>query len=406
VRSLKSLSLLAAGVMVAAGTALASPALADPINSHNKPVVPRSYDIVGVGADTDDTLFDQLAWDYDTTHKTHNKTHPYIYSFDATPPNHPLQTTSLVKTKAGCVKVQRPDGTGAGISQFELPAKTSGHNCIDFARASSLRPSTDPLNLGAGGDIYVALAEDAEVYAVNKGGNAPANLTTADLQAIYGCKATKWGQIPGTSSSIANQPIVALLPPTTAGVTKFWLQKLGLSTSPASCLVGTGAGKTPVLQQNQGISSQFFIKKNGKTVPNPNVIVPISVGKYIAQAYHSAAYGKKPTKKQNKFGHNDVGHLVLGSINGVAATVGKSTSTKINTKLNETSHGIDFLRPIYDVLWYATSSKNNDHIASNLESFFASAHAKVKGWFCSSKAAKAAIVDYGFLTVPTCGFGS
>jgi ABC-type phosphate transport system substrate-binding protein len=217
VRSLKSLSLLAAGAMVAAGTVLAGPALADPISAHGKGVVPQRYDIVGVGADTDDTLFDQLAFDYDTTHKTHNANHPYIYSFDATPPNHPLQTTSLVQTKKGCAKVQRPDGTGAGITQFEVPAKTGKYHCIDFARASSLRPSTDPLNLGPGGDIYVALAEDAEVYAINKGGNAPTNLTTADLQAIYSCKVSTWGQIPGTSPSIASQPIVALLPPTTAG---------------------------------------------------------------------------------------------------------------------------------------------------------------------------------------------
>lgn len=404
-RSLKSLSLLAAGALVATGIALAGPALADPINSHNKAVVPKAYDIVGVGADTDDTLFDQLAWDYDTTHRTHNKTHPYIYSFDATPPDHPLQTSSKIQTKAGCGKVLRPDGTGAGITQFELPAKTGGHDCIDFARASSYRPSTDPLNYGKGGDIYVPLAQDAEVYAVNKGGNAPANLTTADLQAIYSCADTTWGQIPGTSSSIASQPIVALLPPTTAGVTKFWLKQLGLSSTPASCLIGTGAGKTAVLQQNQGISAQFFITKNGKEVPNPNVIVPISVGKYIAQAYHSAAPGKKPTKTQNKFGHNDVGKLVLGSISGVAATVGKGTKTKINASL-KSAGGIDFLRDIYDVLWYATSSKNSDHIASNLEPFFASAHAKVKGWFCSNKTAQTAIADYGFLTVPTCGFGS
>jgi len=405
VRSLRSLSLLAAGALVAAGTALAGPALADPINSHSKAVTPQAYDIVGVGADTDDTLFDQLAWDYDTTHKTHNKTHPYIYSFDATPPSNPLNTTSEIQTKKGCAKVLRPDGTGAGITQFELPAKTSGHNCIDFARASSYRPSTDPLNYAPNGDIYVPLAQDAEVYAVNKGGNAPTNLTTADLEAIYSCAATTWGEIPGTSPSIASQPIVALLPPTTAGVTKFWLKQLGLSSTPASCLVGTGAGGTPVLQQNQGISSQFSIKSGGKTVPNPNVIVPISVGKYIAQADHSAAVGKKPTKTQNKFGHNEVGHLVLGSISDVPPTVGSGAKTKIDSGL-ESAGGIDFLRDIYDVLRYATSSKNNDHIPTSLEPFFASAHAKVKGWFCSNKTARLAIVNYGFLTVPNCGFGS
>jgi len=404
VRSLKSLSLLAAGAMVMAGTAMAAgPALADPINSHHKAVLPQAYDIVGVGADTDDTLFDQLAFDYDTTHKVHNASHPYLYSFDATPPGHPLQTSgATIRTKKGCSVVQRPDGTGAGISQFENPAKTDKHYCIDFARASSLRPSTDPLNLGKGGDIYVALAEDAETFAVNKGGNAPANLTTADLQAIYSCTARTWGQIPGTSPSIASDPIVALLPPTTAGVTKFWLQKLGLPTSPAACLVGTSSKGT--LQQNQGISSVFFTTVGGKKVPNPNVIVPFSVGKYIAQADHSPLAGKKRTKTENEFGTDQVGNLVLGAVNGVAATVGKGASAKINTNLNEVKKDIDLLRPIYDVTWYSTSTTG--HIPAYLEPFLNPAHGKIKGWFCANATAQKDIKDYGFLPIPTCGFGS
>jgi ABC-type phosphate transport system substrate-binding protein len=406
VRSLKSLSLLAASAMVMAGTAIAAgPALADPINAKHKAVEPQAYDIVGVGADTDDTLFDQFAFDYDTTHKTHNASHPYLYSFDATPPTHPLQTSgSIIQTKKGCAKIQRPDGTGAGITQFEDPAKTGKDYCIDFARAASYRPSTDPLNFGPGGDIYVALAEDAETFAVNKGGNAPTNLTTADLQAIYSCSATKWGQIPGTSPTIANDPIVALLPPTTAGVTKFWLQKLGLPTSPAACLIGTGAIKSETLQQNQGISSIFYVTVKGKKVPNPNVIVPISVGKYIAQAFHSPLPGHKPSAKQNQFGSDQVGNLVLGSVNGVVPTVGHGPNTLINVKLDETSQKLDLLRPIYDVVWYSTSTPG--HIPAYLEPFLNPAHAKIKGWFCSSPVAQRDIKDYGFLLAPTCGFGS
>ncbi len=392
-RSLKSLSLIAAGAMLAAGSALAAgPAIADPIANHGgKAVSPKPYDIVGVGSDTDDALFDQLTYDYNTSHKVHNKTHPYIYSWDATPPNNPLNLKSNVVPKIGCARISRPDGSGAGITDFEAPNyKTAGHLCIDFARSASYRPSSDPDNYGK--NLYVAIAEDAETYAVTAGGNAPTNLTRADLVGIYSCTYTNWDQIGGK-----NAPIEALLPPTSAGVTKFWLTALGLSAA-AACI---NKNNTLVVQQNQGIDTAIF---GTKTHPNPNVIVPYSVGKYIAQRYHSAAVGKTPTAKQNKFGRNEHGDLVLGSIGGVAPTVGIGTATKININLRKAGN---FTRPLFDVVWYAAHSKNGDHIPSYLEPFFAAATGvKVKGWFCANTEAQHAIENYGFLTTRECGLGT
>lgn len=406
-RVLKSLSLIAAGAVLA-GTALAAgPAIADPVGSNGKAVAPRYYDIVAVGADTDDTLFDQLAFDYDTSHKVHNATHPYIYSWDATPPNNPLEATSTIVPKQGCAKVERPDGSGAGLSAWEADfgdktgPKGAKHACIDFVRSAQYRSSSDHLSAGKNGDLYVRLAEDAETYAVNAGGNAPTDLTTADLKAIYSCTATTWGQV-GVTGPAASQPIVALLPPITAGVTKFWLTALGLPATAASCL---NENASVTVQQNEGIEPVFYVTSDGKKVPNPNIIVPISIGKYIAERYHSAALGKSPSKTQNKFGRDEVGSLVLGGINGRTATTGSGLTTKIDTRLDEGNLG-DFLRPIYDVVLYATSSKNGDHIPNYLEPFLASATAKVKGWFCSNKEAKQAIENYGFLITPECGFGS
>jgi hypothetical protein len=48
------------------------------------------------------------------------------------------------------------------------------------------------------------------------------------------------------------------------------------------------------------------------------------------------------------------------------------------------------------------SAATPDHIPANLEPFLASASARAKGWFCTAKAAKTAITDYGFLTTPLC----
>jgi ABC-type phosphate transport system substrate-binding protein len=398
VRKHMSLSVIAAGAMFVTGIAFAGgPALADPVNSHLKSVLPRDYDIVGVGADTDDTLLDQLAFDYDTTHKTHNASHPYIYSFDATPPNQPTDLTSNIRPKAGCSsKTVRPDGTGAGITAFEANAKTHGYDCIDFARSASNRlTSGDTLPKGPTGDLYVRLAEDAETYAYVPKGNVPANLTYTDLKNIFGCIWTNWDQIPGDST---NAPIDPLLPPTTAGVTKFWLKALGLASTPAQCVDLTD---TVTIQQNEGIDAIF----SGPDAAN--VLIPFSVGKYIAQAHHSAGLGKRPSKKQNTFGRNEVGHLVLGGIDGQSPTTGSGVKTTINAKGFAKAGSGAFMRPLYDIVWYATKSVNGDHIPNRLEPFFAAAiGVKVKGWFCSNKTAKQAIEDYGFLVSPECGFTS
>jgi ABC-type phosphate transport system substrate-binding protein len=399
VRTHKSLSLIAAGVMLAAGTALAAgpAALADPINSHSKAVTPAYYDVVGVGADTDETLFDQLAFDYDGAHKTHNKTHPYIYSWDATPPNSPLNTTSTITPKQGCAKIGRPDGSGAGITAFENGAKTHGHYCIDFARSASFRPSSDPDPLGK--NLYVALAEDAEVYTVTANGDAPKSLTVSQLTEIYSCNvpaagghpANNWADLGGKNAAID-----VVSPASTTGVGKFWLQVLGLK-SLASCVT--------VVQQNEGIDTKVF---GTASKPNKAVIVPFSVGKYISERWHSAPVGKNPTGKENKFGRDERGDLVLGTTAGVAPTVGTGANTKINKALDDAGKA-NFTRQLYDVVWYAhgSASSDKDGIPTSLEQFFAPArNVKVKGWFCADKEAQQAIVDYGFLTTPLCGLGA
>ena len=84
-----------------------------------------------------------------------------------------------------------------------------------------------------------------------------------------------------------------------------------------------------MLQQNEGANVS-------STRTRPDVIVPFSVGKYLAEVYHSAKClnhfckpvtagtdnGKSclPSKTQNAFGCDDHGTLVLNSINHTAPT--------------------------------------------------------------------------------------
>src|SRR5260370_4098645 len=105
--------LVAAASVVAIASALAAaPAFADPINNLGKPVTPRATDIVGVGSDTIQNVFDQFSIDYNRT-LTKAST-PRLYSWDATNPKTGA-VNDLITAKAGCTKAPRPNGSSAGI---------------------------------------------------------------------------------------------------------------------------------------------------------------------------------------------------------------------------------------------------------------------------------------------------
>jgi ABC-type phosphate transport system substrate-binding protein len=367
---------LTAGIAIAATAAIAAatvPALADPIGASGKAVTPQSYDIVSVGADTDQYLFDQLSADYDKTipAKLHSAKLPWLYSWDAT-------GTAKIATKKGCAPILRPNGGNAGLKALDANAADgkTGSYCIDFARTSSGRSSTAPPK-AAGGVAFVALAEDAVTYAIRdvapKGQAvtyAPHNLSLAQLKSIYLCSVTTWGQVGGT----AGQPIKAYLPQAGAATTTFFLKALGI-TSPGSCV-------NQSLEQNQGLSKQFN---------SPNAIFIYSVGDWLAQKYHSPLPGHKPTGTQNKFGSDDIGYLGLGKINGVSPIVKTTAGIVINKKFKSTG----FTRKLYDIVRFA---KTKDDIPASLDRILGRS-----GYFCANTTATKAIESYGFVPALTCG---
>jgi ABC-type phosphate transport system substrate-binding protein len=369
---MRALRTLIAGA--AAGAALlalaASPALADPPAG----VTPKFFDVVSVGADTTQSLFDQLSVNYNATHRTHNASHPWIYAWDATNPKTGA-TLDTIRTKAGAATLKRPNGANAGITVLQANAKTSrGTFAVDFARSSRSRKSTDP-PLGKGGVAFVKLARDAVTYSTQARTNAPANLTTAQLAKIYLCTARTWNQVGGRSHA-AIQPF---LPPTTSGIRTFFLGAIGVTVA------GPCVNSTP--EQNEGTN---------KLLHSPNAIFPYSVADYVAQVFHSPACGRKPRPGQNQFGCDEHGTLKLNKINGTSPTRGTGAIQTINPLFSPT-----FLHFVYDVVRYSASTP--DHIPAYLEPFLASARARVKGWFCTARAARTDITDYGFLTTPACG---
>jgi ABC-type phosphate transport system substrate-binding protein len=348
--------------------------------------VPAETAAVSVGSDTDESLFDQFSGDYNATLKSGAIQQ---YSWDATNPVTGAVGDSIT-TKSGCSATARPDGSSAGITAFDANTKTSDGKqfCIDFARSARGRSPSDPA-FGPGGIDFVILADDAVTYATQATTDAPANLTTAQLAAIYNCTDTNWSQVGGKNAAIQ-----AFLPQTGSGIRSSFLAAIGVS-SPGSCVNSS-------VQQNQGVDP---------LLKTPQAVVPYSVAKFIAQKFHSANCLNSsctpngsgvvctPAAGQNQFGCNEHGTLKLNSVNGTAPTTGSGKGTTINP-----SFSAAFLNTIYDVVRY--DSTTPDHIPAYLEPQFAAASATVPGWDCSSATAKADLKNYGFLLSPLCGVAS
>jgi ABC-type phosphate transport system substrate-binding protein len=347
---------------------------------------PAETAAVSVGSDTDESLLDQFSGDYNATLKTGAIQE---YSWDATNPVTEAVGDSIT-TKSGCSALARPDGSSAGITAFDANTKTSDGTqfCIDFARSARGRSSSDP-SFGPGGVAFVTLAEDAVTYATQTTTDAPANLTTAQLAAIYNCTDTNWSQVGGKNAAIQ-----AFLPQTGSGLRSSFLTAIGVS-SPGSCVNSS-------VQQNQGVDP---------LLKTPQAVVPYSVAKFIAQKFHSAACLNSsctpngsgvvcvPTAGLNQFGCNEHGTLKVNSINGTAPTTGTGKATTINP-----SFSAAFLNTIYDVVRY--DSTTPDHIPAYLEPQFGSASAATPGWDCSAATAKTDLKNYGFLLSPLCGLTS
>jgi ABC-type phosphate transport system substrate-binding protein len=404
-------TLVAAAAAAATVVALSATALAEPINPHtHKTVTPNAWDIVGVGSQTISYVSDQLSYNYDSKIKHDTTKTPYLYDWDAVPTTNPLDTTQQVRLKAGC-KNTRPDGSSAGITALEtygsVKYKGVTYPCVNFARSSRGRNSTtspvDPA-CAKGGICFVYLGGDVVTYATTANSNAPSDLTTAQLKAIFGCTvkaahgdpANTWGALLGSKAKkgSAKQKIDPLVPQNGSGTLKFFMETaLGLPTdTEPSC--GTLAGVTQLRfqpEENEGISVVFKLK-NGK--PNPNVLYPFSIGSYVSQEAHSAAVGKSPKKGQNMFGRDETGVLVIRAINGLQPTVKVKGVPTINTKWN----GTVFHRYVYDVVPFSSAKGNFDGIPPNLVKIFGP-----KGYECGQHAV---LEDYGFEVTPLCGHTS
>jgi ABC-type phosphate transport system substrate-binding protein len=400
-------SLVAIGAIASAATmvALVAPvANADPINPTNgKFIEPAAYDVVAVGSESLSQVENQLTFNYNKTisKKEHSPAHPWIFSWDAVPQFNLNDLTQKIVVKAGCAKNLRPDGSSAGITDmlgygntsYVYKGKRHSAPCVDFARSSRPRKTSDsPLKSGVG---FTILAEDAVTYATTSNSYFPKNLTLAQLQEIFGCAvpaangdpANSFGAMFGNAEagSHATTLFDVLLPQAGSGTLSFWQETaLGFTTDgEPTC----GAAATlPVAKQpeeNEGDNALFGTAKH----PNAAVIYPFSIGVYNAQEFHSAACGKRPSKTQNMFGCDQNGVLQLRSINGVSPTMKGPAKTLVTNK----SFPTKFRRFLYDVVRTNAAGA----MPGYLETFLGP-----KGYYCKQTKV---LANYGFYSTPACG---
>lgn len=247
----KLVALGAACGIAIAGVGVATSASAEPVSN--------SYSLVG-----SDTLQDSMNAIVNGTTITgatvrvtsNNKT---LGNFDAF-------GSAAIQTKPAGAFFGRPAGSGAGVTALRASitgANYSGNPAVparqilgqvDIARSSS-GPGG---NANANGLLaYVPYGRDAIGFAYKGGDSSWANLTAAQLKAIYEC----------TTTTVGGVTVKPRIPQSGSGTRSFFLGAIGNPTL-GSC-VSDATGTTP---------------ENDASVLGANELIPFSVANWVSQA--------------------------------------------------------------------------------------------------------------------------
>ena len=293
---------LATIVGLAAAATLLGAAPASAGVATDPPSIPPRSQIVGVGSDTTQ---DVMGLDGGTLAQS-----GFTLNYNATNPKAKLWGwdafgSATITPAQGCDPITRPSGSSAGVAALKAD-QAAGNNCIDYARSSRAKnPATD------GDLVFIPFARDGVTWAAfEEGGNfnAPADLTTAELNSIYTCSVTNWSQVGGD-----NAEIEPYLPQSGSGTRSFWLSAIGVTT-PGACV-----------NQPAGMP-----ENDGSAVPaadRPNAILPYSIARWVAQ--------DKGTSEDLRAG------ATLRQING--------TKPLVRNKLNP-DFSPAFLRQVFNVI--------------------------------------------------------
>lgn len=271
--------LLAAGACLATLCVTVGSAMADPLPPFTA-TSPQYRALAGVGAETTQGLFDQLA---DIIKDSSGV--KIIASYDNAPPG-TITTKDPANPATPHCTITRPNQGGAGTDALVASLQANGgagDGCVDFARVVTDDHTKRPPGLLT----YVPVAGDALTYAVRDDGSVPRNLTLAQLKAIYNCQ------------NPAFQPLLGVFG---AGNRTFFLQKLGITDAPD---LVSQPGHTCI--KDTDVTGAPLLANDGRLLTAANQLVTYSSAPYLAQVNNVI-----PDKH---------GSAVLGSIDGKSPQV-------------------------------------------------------------------------------------
>lgn len=324
--TVRRLSVLVAGsaavIAATGGIAAADPGAA-----------PAANDIVGVGSDTSEHALNALSNAYNATGPADK-----LYSWDAT-------GSSPITTKAGCSPINRPNGSGAGITA--LIADGTAH-CVDFARSSRKPSGTEAQNYA-----FIEFARDSLSYATAATSKVPATLTTQALHDLYASTA-------GTAACTWT----AYLPQAGSGTRSFFLTSIGLTEATKGTCAKDTAPSGPVQEHNPAA-----------LIGNPDALAPFSVGRAIP--FVADIKVNSVDDSTNPGTTNTIAKV--NPVNAQLPRVGEPSITAYD-------------RPLFNVVRQA------DLEADKYVNLFSSI-----GWICTDPAAVQQVTGSGFRLSDNCG---
>jgi ABC-type phosphate transport system substrate-binding protein len=325
-------------------------------------------------------------------------------------PAGPIHYTTNAAPPAGSFST--PNGSGAGLSAMvaaetsAYPTSGAGSGCISIGRSSS-GPAGATADHSANLH-FVAFALDAVSYATPSI-YAPATMTDAQLEAIYNCTDTDWGQVGG----IAGHPIQRYLPQASSGTRKFFISNLLGGADPTT----VSSASCPAVITTQIDNGGKPLEENtGSELDAENyqeAIIPYSVGQWVFQANNHLnptldlrngikIGGITPTSGAavNYLRWNTSGVWEPNSVNGTNPTAPiNETQTSNYIALN--SAPATFY-PGIRYVWYILDSANPNYGITQAMVGFTNTPSGAKSPLCSN-AEQGNIASFGFSKLTTTG---
>lgn len=186
-------------------------------------------------------------------------------------------------------QVQAPNGSGQGLAALvaaeagNYPATGAGTGCLSIARSSG--GPKGAVTDGSANLHFTAFALDAVSWSTPSI-YAPPTMSLAQLQGIYACTYTDWGQVGG----IAGHAIQRYMPQASSGTGKFFVSSLLAGVAPAAAS-GVPAGSTfacPAVINTQLDNAGKPLEENTgnelDAAGYQTAILPYSVGQWVYQS--------------------------------------------------------------------------------------------------------------------------